>query len=1356
MKEMKRFLSLIMALTLLVTGIPALGAAEEQGAAAEQVEISAPAEVEIQAEEPSSEDVAEELEVEEPAEEPAEELAEEEPADAPVYTLQLNRESVKFGEAVVGGALPKAVIVKITNTGNADQTISMPKADAFRLGALSAKVIKAGETAVFNVVPKDGLDAGTYVEKITIASSEGGSAVLTLSFKLGAPTEEELTARAPLASITGFYVSSIGYKDCRIKWNIISGETATTKYQLYRSEDHGGPFTLIATLGQGNKTYKDSGLQCGKAYYYRMRAVDGSDYSPYTSVSYTIIRPSAPLNLSAQPTASTKIEVKWNAVSGASGYEMYRTVVDTGVTKRLGIVNGTSFVDSQLTAGIAYLYYIRAYRELSGVRIFSDYSDSVIATAMPVPPRTLNVSRESYNSIKLSWSSVSDAESYKIYRSKMSDSGFNEIATVSETSYIDTNLLTGVRYYYYVATVANNSESEGSEIKDSVPVPIAPREFTAKSVPTASVRLSWRNTSVADGYDGYIIKRSDSPNGVYTILPEIVNRDVTSYLDETVQIGHTYYYSICGYTLIAENSKVEGSYTVQVVCSVMPDIPKGIAVLIHNAEGLNVLWSPVADADGYMIYCSNSKSDGYKLIADIPAASVKMQDGKCIYRDYDKDKRKLTTGTTYYYKVLAYTVDGSDKIFSEFSAIGSGVPKPTAPENIDVTGVSYNSVSLKWDSVYGAQVYMIYGKAASGAEGYTLLKTVTKTAAEDPHTRIATCTVTGLKTGVEYAFKVSAYRTVSNKRIEGATNVSPVRAKTIPETPSISGESVSLTEVKLTWKAVGGASGYEVSTAPTGSTGAKTVLANSTALTVTPKATPGREMDYYVRAYALVNGVKVFGPYSAPKTIRTVPPKPSISSVSKLSETSLRITWKCDKSLLEWNKGGGFTLERSTDGKNFIEVHTTNFNLEVLMFDDSGLSPTVMYYYRLCAYASTDYGVCYSKYSDVMVGMAKLGTPEKLVVVSNVYDSVKLSWTDPSASADGYEVYYKAASEKTFVLLGDVAAPDTNFDTITKLRLEFGTAYEFKVRSYKENGSARYYSDFTDPVNCRLTIDAPIVEKPRYMNDTTIRISWFEDPRADEYHVYYSTSEKGTYTRGGTVKAGSPLRYDVKVTRGVAYYLKVCSAVKVGGKIREGEFSTPERCNVKAPTQLVARVSSTSSINFTWNKAYGVAGYKIYRRPAGSSEKYTKVADNISYTQNSYTLTKVPIGVQYEYAVRGFIKEGTKHYESSNSNTVIIAPSTPAPKNFKAARYTKTVRLSWDKVTGATGYYIRYQVEGDTSWTEKLLYDSDSTAQVFRYADIGAITGEKISFRIASFYTNPNTGKRLIGPSTGVLSIICP
>jgi hypothetical protein len=89
---------------------------------------------------------------------------------------------------------------------------------------------------------------------------------------------------------------------------------------------------------------------------------------------WTAILPNAPSGFTAKSNAGA-VELSWNAVEWADGYEVYRASERLGAYALVGTLtspNLTRFADS-VRAG-EWFYTVRAYRVVEGRRLFGEYS----------------------------------------------------------------------------------------------------------------------------------------------------------------------------------------------------------------------------------------------------------------------------------------------------------------------------------------------------------------------------------------------------------------------------------------------------------------------------------------------------------------------------------------------------------------------------------------------------------------------------------------------------------------------------------------------------------------------------------------------------------------------------------------------------------------------------------------------------------------------------------------------------------------------------------------------------------------------------------------------------------------------
>lgn len=177
-------------------------------------------------------------------------------------------------------------------------------------------------------------------------------------------------------SVKGFYnESGLTYKRLeKVNINSISNTNGGVKitwtplsmgsgYIVYRKTT-GGSYTKIATVsGVKSKEYIDKTAKSGTKYTYTVRVYSGSNYGAYDSTGKTVTYLSVPQPKSVS-SAKNGVTFKWNKVSGADGYYVYRKTGDGGY-KRIAQVKGNSnvsYLDKSAQKGKTYTYTVRAYK----------------------------------------------------------------------------------------------------------------------------------------------------------------------------------------------------------------------------------------------------------------------------------------------------------------------------------------------------------------------------------------------------------------------------------------------------------------------------------------------------------------------------------------------------------------------------------------------------------------------------------------------------------------------------------------------------------------------------------------------------------------------------------------------------------------------------------------------------------------------------------------------------------------------------------------------------------------------------------------------------------------------------------
>ena len=161
-----------------------------------------------------------------------------------------------------------------------------------------------------------------------------------------------------------------------------------------------------------------------------------------------------PQNVKAEA-VDNGIKLTWSAVDGATSYRVYRADSATGektLVKTVGTLYGT---DTTVTAGKTYYYFVAAYNSKTGV-LFA-YSEYAIATAPAATAPSITSATANGNSVRLTWSAVDGATSYRVYRADSATGTKTLVKTVGTLYGTDTTVTAGKTYYYFVAAYSSKT-----------------------------------------------------------------------------------------------------------------------------------------------------------------------------------------------------------------------------------------------------------------------------------------------------------------------------------------------------------------------------------------------------------------------------------------------------------------------------------------------------------------------------------------------------------------------------------------------------------------------------------------------------------------------------------------------------------------------------------------------------------------------------------------------------------------------------------------------------------------------------------------------------------------------------------
>ena len=244
----------------------------------------------------------------------------------------------------------------------------------------------------------------------------------------------------------------------KISWSKVEG---AVKYQVYRSTD-GKKYDLLATTTGTSIT--NTKAKIGTKYFYKVKAVNAGAESEFSNVVSIKCVPAAPTVSISR--SGGKAKLSWKAVSGATKYYVYRST-DGVKYKPYYTVSKTSFTDSKSASGKKYYYKVRAVTVVNGKAIVSDYSNvKSIFTSLAKPTVKITTSN---GKPKLSWSKVTGADKYYVYRST-NGKDYTILIKTTKTSVTNTGAKKGTKYYYKVKAVCSANTNANSAFSTVVSI----------------------------------------------------------------------------------------------------------------------------------------------------------------------------------------------------------------------------------------------------------------------------------------------------------------------------------------------------------------------------------------------------------------------------------------------------------------------------------------------------------------------------------------------------------------------------------------------------------------------------------------------------------------------------------------------------------------------------------------------------------------------------------------------------------------------------------------------------------------------------------------------------------------------
>lgn len=744
---------------------------------------------------------------------------------------------------------------------------------------------------------------------------------------------------------TEFTARTVGSTQITLSWN--KGVHAMNTRVMQKTGGYPSSITDGVLLYNGTGvTCSNVSLSSGVRYYFRAWSWNATTMlwstTNASTTNITWIVPLVPGSFKAMTVDTDKINLTWTKSTYATHTRIQR---DTGgypidINDGTPVYNGTSTfrLDSGLSEGVTYYY--RAWSWNSTSRLWSSTNSSVSNTTWytPLAPTNVHASTVGITRIDLSWTKGIHAMDTRVmqkvggYPTSISDGMVLYNGTGVTCS--NASLSPGVQYYFRVWSW-NGTSSMWSPTSVSVSnttwnVPLAPTGFTATTIGSNQINLTWNKGPYADytriqqKTTGYPVSISDG-----TLM---YNNTGSSYPHTGLNVNTTYYYRAWSWNT---TSKTWSTTNASVWNSTWtgPLAPPSITTVTRSTTRIDLQWTKGFRATHTRVM---QKTSGYP---------VSISDGSLVYNGTGAScsNLSLTPGVRYFFK--AWSWNSSSGLWSMTNATGSNMTwiTPLAPNGFSATTIDTNKIRLIWTK--GS--YATHTRIQQDIDGFPVGITDGTNVYNGTSTMMTNIDLTE---NTHYYYRAWSWNSTSG--LWSTTNASAGNTTwSTPDAPTgFVATTVTINHINLTWtkgahavftRVMQKTSGYPMNISD------GSVVYNGTGVAwSSSNLTIGTR--YYFRAWSWNNTTGIWSLTNNSAINITGPFAPTSFTATSISTSQITLAWN------KGNYANTTVIQRKTGGyPESISDGTTVYNGTNSSYNNTGLNSGTKYYYRAWSWNSS-------------------------------------------------------------------------------------------------------------------------------------------------------------------------------------------------------------------------------------------------------------------------------------------------------------------------------------------------------------------------------------------------------------------
>lgn len=365
-------------------------------------------------------------------------------------------------------------------------------------------------------------------------------------------------------------------------------------------------------------------LEVSTTYYFRVKAIAGDISSTLSDIAEGKTTPAAITELTYDNIKPTSLSVKWKAVEGAVKYEVFWIdgTKANADWEKLTDTEKTEFSKNQLSPYTEYQFKVRAYTE--GQSVPSDFSNPVVVkTALQSVNADVQVTKCTSSMVYIGWTISAKAASYKLETSPDGKDNWQEVKTekplVNPTDgsemcvYKYEGLAPSTSLFFRVTAINGTDSSEVSAVAEAKTAPAPVEGVSATALSDTSFSVSWKKNT---GIDKYTVQYKKSSASDWSSV-DVSN--TTAKIESLAQCTD-YTVRVIAYEAF-RSQRLSSTPSAESKVKTLLSAPTSFKATDQTTDSISFSWTKNSNAgvNGYRIEMSDNGKTGWTSVLSVDA-----------------------------------------------------------------------------------------------------------------------------------------------------------------------------------------------------------------------------------------------------------------------------------------------------------------------------------------------------------------------------------------------------------------------------------------------------------------------------------------------------------------------------------------------------------------------------------------------------------------------------------------------------------------------------------------------------------------------------------------------------------------